>query len=78
MSWIKSRDSSANVVSVFFFTIIFCYHVKSLLIIASFFKIDKPNVSNWYQNLDDKLIRGYVESVLQSLDSRITYQRSLM
>ena len=35
----------------------------------------KVIVSNWYQNLDDKLIRECGESVLQSLDSRLTYHR---
>ena len=29
-------------------------------------------MSNWYQNLDGKVIRGCVESVSQSLDSRLT------
>ena len=43
---IKSRDSSVNVVSVFVFTIIFCYQVKILLIISNFLKIDKATVSN--------------------------------
>ena len=45
-----------NVV-VFNVSIIFCYHIKILLIISNFPKIDKVFVSNWYQNLDDKLIR---------------------
>ena len=61
ISWIKSWDSSVNVVSVFNFTIILCYHIKNLLIISNF-----PN----YQNLDDKLIWECVESFLQVLDSR--------
>ena len=72
----KSRDSIINVVSVFIFTIIFCYHIKILLIISNFLKIGKDIVSNQYQNLDDKLISKYVESVLQSLDSKLTYHRS--
>ena len=55
-----NKVSSANIVSVFRFTIIFCYHIKSLLIISNFLKIDKVIVSNWYQNLDDKLIRECV------------------
>ena len=64
------RDSSVDVFSVFFFTIIFCYHRKSLSIISSFLRIGKVIVSNWYLNghLDDKLIRECVESVLQSFD----------
>ena len=33
-------------------------------------------MSNWYQNLDMKLIRESVENVLLSLDSRLTYHRS--
>ena len=63
--------SSANIVSVFRFTIIFCYHIKSLLIISNFLKIVKAFLSNWYPNLDDKLIRECVES-----DLRLTYHRS--
>ena len=57
---IKSRDSSVNVVSVFVLSIIFCYHIKSLLIVSHFLKIDKAVVSNWYQNLHDKLSRECV------------------
>ena len=57
---IKSRDSSVNVVSVFVLGIIFCYHIKSLLIVSNFLKIDKAVVSNWYQNLHDKLSRECV------------------
>ena len=57
---IKSRDSSVNVVSVFVLSIIFCYHIKSLLIVSNFLKIDKAVVSNWYQNLHDKLSRECV------------------
>ena len=53
----KSRDSSVNVVSVFVSTIIFCYHIKRLLIISNFLKIGKVIVNNWYQNLNDKPIR---------------------
>ena len=68
----KPRDSSVNVVSVLVFTIIFCDHMKRLSIISTFLKIDKVIVGNWYQNLDDKLIRECVESVLQSLYSRFT------
>ena len=57
----KSRDSSANVVSVFVFSIIFCYYIKNLLIISNLSKIDKVIVSNWYhQDLDDELIRECV------------------
>ena len=64
------RDSSVDVFSVFFFTIIFCYHRKSLSIISSFLRIGKAIVSNWYLNghLDDKLIKECVESVLRSFD----------
>ena len=29
IQWIKSRDSSVNVISVLVSTIIFCYHMKS-------------------------------------------------
>ena len=57
---IKSRDASVNVVSVFVLSIIFCYHIKSLLIVSNFLKIDKAVVSNWYQNLHDKLSRECV------------------
>ena len=57
---IKSRDSSVNVISVFVLSIIFCYHIKSLLIVSNFLKIDKAVVSNWYQNLHDKLSRECV------------------
>ena len=57
---IKSRDSSVNVVSVFVLSIIFCCHIKSLLIVSNFLKIDKAVVSNWYQNLHDKLSRECV------------------
>ena len=60
----KSRDSSVNVVSVFVSTIIFCYHIKRLLIISNFLKIGKVIVNNWYQNLNDKPI----SRVSQSLD----------
>ena len=38
---------------------------------SNFLKIDKAIVSNWYQNLDDKLINECVEIALQSLDSRL-------
>ena len=55
-----TRESSVKVVSIFVFTIIFCYHMKGLLIISSFPKIYKVIVSNWYHNLDDKLIRECV------------------
>ena len=72
----KSRDSSINVASVFFFTIILCYHIKTFLIISSFLKIYNAIVSNSYQNLDDTLIRECTESVLQYLHSRLIYQRS--
>ena len=65
----KSGDLSVNFVSVFIFSIIFCYHIKGLLIISNFLKINKAIVSNWYQNLDDKLIR-------EVLHSRLTYHRS--
>ena len=34
-----------------------CYHIKSLLIISNFLETEKTIVSNWYQKLDDKLIR---------------------
>ena len=69
----KSRDSSVNIVSVFVFAIIFCYHIKCLSIIFNFLKIGKVILSKRYQNLDDKLIRECVEGVLQPLDSRLTY-----
>ena len=45
--------------SVFIFSITFCYHIKNLLIVSNFLKIDKAIVSNWHQNLD-KLIRECV------------------
>ena len=41
---------------------------------SNFRKIDKAIMSNWYQNLDDKLIREFLESVLKSLDSGLTYK----
>ena len=41
---------------------------------SNFLKIDKAIMSNWYQNLDDKLIREFLESVLKSLDSGLTYK----
>ena len=50
--------------------------MKSLLIISNFPKKDKAIGSSWYQNLNDKLIRKCVESVLHSLDSRLIYHRS--
>ena len=56
--------------SVFNFSISFYYHIKSLLIISNFLEKNKVIISNWYQNLDDKLI-GNV------LDSRLTYYRPL-
>ena len=58
-------------VSVFVFTIIFCYHIKRLLIISKF-------LSKWYQNSDDKLTRECVQSVFQPFDSRLIYHRSLL
>ena len=61
------RDSSVNVVSTSNFSIIFCYHIKSFLIISNFLKIDKVTVSNWYQNLDNKLIRKCVRSKMNIL-----------
>ena len=72
----KSRDSSVNVVSVFVFANIFCHHIKILLIISNFFKTGKATGGNWYQNLDDTLIREWVESILQCLDSKLIYHRS--
>ena len=65
-----------NIYHIETFIIIFRYHMKCLLIISNFFEKGKAIVNNWYQNLDDNLIRECVESVLQSLDSRFTYQRS--
>ena len=62
--------------SLCWFLSLFFVLTKSFLIISNFFKIDKTIVSNWYQNLDDKPIRQCVESVLESLDSRLTYHRS--
>ena len=38
----------------------FLISLKSLLIISNFLRKDKVIVSNWYQNLDDKLIRECV------------------
>ena len=86
---IKSRDSSVNVVSVFVLSIIFCYHIKSLLIVSNFLKIDKAVVSNWYQNLHDKLSRECVrfkdnipptyrldEDVLKTLSRRLSSSSS--
>ena len=56
----KVKDSSVNVVSVFVFSINFCYHLKRLLLISNFLKTEKVIVSHWYQNLDNKLIRECV------------------
>ena len=56
--------------------VIFCYHIKSVLIISNFLKIDEVIVSNWYQNLDEKLIRACVDCVLESLDPRLTHSCS--
>ena len=39
---------------------------------SNFIKIDKPIASNWLQNFKEKLTRECVESVFQSLDSRLT------
>ena len=72
----KIRDSSVSVVSVFVFIIIFCFYIKILLLISNFLQINKAIVSNWYQNLHDKLTRECVENVLQSLHSRLIYQKS--
>ena len=43
-----------------------------------FLKMNKSIVSKWHQNLDDKLIREYIESVLQFLNSRLTYHRNYL
>ena len=56
-SGIKSRESNVIVVSVFVFNIAFCYHIKILLVISNFLTIGKLFVNNWYQKLEDKLIR---------------------
>ena len=56
IQWIKWTVSGTIVPSIFVFSIIFCYHIKSFLIISRFLKIEKVIVSNWYQNLDDKLV----------------------
>ena len=37
-----------------------------MLIISNFIKTDNAIVNDWYEYLDDKLISGCVESVLQS------------
>ena len=58
----KTGYSSFNVVSIFVFTV-FCDHIKSSVIIFSFFDISKTIVSIWYLNSDDKLIRERVECV---------------
>ena len=80
LSLIRSRDSIVNVVYVLIFTINFCYDIKKLMIISNSLKIrqDKTIVSNWYPSLDNKLIRECVDSVLQSLDSGLTYHRSYL
>ena len=72
------RDSSVNVVSLFGFTITFCDHLNILLIISNFLKIGQVIVSNWYQNLDYKLIRECVQIVLLSLNSRLTISHILV
>ena len=85
ISWIKLRESSVNIVTfkvnivnivniVLIFTVTFCYHVKRLSKILNFLKIDKDILSDWYQNLDDKLIRECTESILSSLDSRLIHR----
>ena len=63
--WIKNlmnkiKRLSVNVVSPFNFSIIFCYHIKSLMTVSNFLMIGKVIVSNWYRDLDDKLIRECV------------------
>ena len=67
LKYIKPRNSSVNVDSVFVFTIIYCYHKKILFTISNFLKIDKSIVSNWYQNLDDRLIREFKINISQIL-----------
>ena len=85
ISWIKLRESSVNIVTfkinivnivniVLIFTVTFCYHVKRLSKILNFLKIDKDILSDWYQNIDDKLIRECTESILSSLDSRLIHR----
>ena len=59
---------------VLVFTIIFCDHIKGWFQVSNFLKIDKAIMSHWYQNLDDKLIREFLEIVLKSLDSGLTYK----
>ena len=73
----KSRESSVHVVSVFNFSIILCYHPKSLLIISNFLKIDKVIVSSWYQNLDDKLIKECVRFKINMLQILVVARRHL-
>ena len=60
IQWIKLRDLGVIVLSVFVFSVIFCYHIKRLWIIFNFLKIEKAIFSDGYPNLDDKLIRGCV------------------
>ena len=56
----KIKRLNVNVVSIISFRIIFCCQIKSLLRISNLIKIDKVILSNWYQNLDDKLIKECV------------------
>ena len=62
--------------SLLLFLALFLLSHKSLLIISNFLKIDKTNVSNWYQNFDDKVIWECVGCVLRSLDSILTFRCS--
>ena len=68
----KLRDSSVNVVCFCFYHYFLLSHKKFA---DNFPKIGKVIVSNWYQNLNDELIRECAKSVLQSLDSRLTHHR---
>ena len=57
----KSQGIQVLMLSLFSFLALFLLsHKKSLLIISSFLEIDKAIVSNWYQNLDDKLVKECV------------------
>ena len=56
----KIKRFKCFVLSVFVLRTIFCYRIKNLLIISNFLQMEKDMVRNWYQNLDNKLIRECV------------------
>ena len=67
----KNQEIQVLMWFLFSFYIVFCYHISIFLIISYFPKIDKATMSNWYQYLDDKLVRECIESVFQILDRKL-------